>query len=68
VAALPVAAEDRTGYQRDALHHWTDAADPPTVTGRYTLNGDRWYYWYDDQHVIDRRGLDIDHLIPLSEA
>ncbi|MZE76725.1 HNH endonuclease family protein [Streptomyces xinghaiensis] len=84
VAALPVAAEDRTGYQRDAFRHWIDAdrdgcttraevlleeaVDPPVVTGRCTLSGGRWHSWYDDRHVAGPRGLDIDHLVPLAEA
>ncbi|MET8182345.1 HNH endonuclease family protein [Streptomyces sp. NPDC005336] len=84
VAALPVAEEDRTGYDRDLFNHWVDADHDgcstraevlleeatvaPEVTGRCTLNGGRWYSWYDDQEVAGARGLDIDHLIPLAEA
>ncbi|WP_410540558.1 HNH endonuclease family protein [Streptomyces sp. KL2] len=84
VAALPVAAEDRTGYDRDAFRHWIDAdrdgcstraevlrdeaVDPPAVTGRCTLSGGRWHSWYDDTYLTGPRGLDIDHLVPLAEA
>ncbi|GAA2447877.1 HNH endonuclease family protein [Streptomyces macrosporus] len=84
VAALPVAPEDRTGYTREAFRHWIDAdrdgcttpaevllaeaVDPPTVTGRCTLTGGLWHSWYDDQHVVGPRGLDIDHLVPPAEA
>lgn len=84
VAALKVADEDRTGYDRNLFHHWTDAdrdgcstrnevllqeaVAAPEVTGRCTLNGGRWHSWYDDQHVEVARALDIDHLVPLAEA
>jgi len=84
VATLPVAEEDRSGYDRDLFNHWIDAdrdgcstrsevlleeaTVAPQVTGRCTLNGGRWYSWYDDQEVEGARGLDIDHLIPLAEA
>ncbi|MGW0732993.1 hypothetical protein [Streptomyces sp. NPDC002851] len=79
VAALPVADEDRTGYDRDLFRHWIDAdhdgcstrsevlleeaVEAPTVTGRCTLNGGRWYSWYDDTYVDHARALDIDHLV-----
>ncbi|MCI0386737.1 HNH endonuclease family protein [Streptomyces sp. CNQ085] len=84
LAVLPVQAEDRTGYDRDAFRHWIDAdrdgcttrpevllaeaVDPPTRTGRCTLTGGRWYSWYDDTYLTGPRGLDIDHLIPLAKA
>ncbi|MDO0936483.1 HNH endonuclease family protein [Streptomyces sp. DG2A-72] len=84
VAALPVADEDRTGYDRDLFNHWIDAdrdgcstrsevlldeaTIAPEVTGRCTLTGGQWYSWYDNQYVTGARGLDIDHLVPLAEA
>uniref|UniRef100_UPI001B343964 HNH endonuclease family protein n=1 Tax=Streptomyces sp. GESEQ-4 TaxID=2812655 RepID=UPI001B343964 len=84
VAALPVADEDRTGYDRDLFNHWIDAdrdgcstraevlldeaTIAPAVTGRCTLTGGQWYSWYDNQYVEGARGLDIDHLVPLAEA
>ncbi|MFD7408750.1 HNH endonuclease family protein [Streptomyces sp. NPDC059866] len=84
VAALPVAEEDRTGYDRDLFNHWIDAdrdgcstraevlleeaTTAPSVSRRCTLNGGEWYSWYDDTYVAGPRGLDIDHLVPLVEA
>ncbi|GAB2607038.1 HNH endonuclease family protein [Streptomyces capparidis] len=81
---LPVAEENRAGYQRSSFRHWVDAdrdgcttraevlleeaVDPPHVTGRCTLSGGAWFSWYDDTEVTDARGLDIDHLVPLAEA
>ncbi|MER7350461.1 HNH endonuclease family protein [Streptomyces aurantiacus] len=84
LAALPVADEDRTGYDRDAFRHWIDAdrdgcstrsevlldeaVSAPDRTGRCTLTGGRWYSPYDDQYVDGPRGLDIDHMVPLAES
>jgi hypothetical protein len=37
VATLPTTDEDRTGYQCDALRHWTDAdRDGCTTQARYS--------------------------------
>ncbi|MDN3058960.1 HNH endonuclease family protein [Streptomyces sp. SRF1] len=84
IHTLPVAAEDRTGYQRTAFKHWVDAdtdgcntraevliseaIEPPTVSGRCTLSGGIWHSYYDNADVQDARGLDIDHMVPLAEA
>lgn len=84
VASLPVADEDRAGYDRDAFRHWVDAdrdgchtraevlkieaVQAPTETGRCSLDGGRWYSYYDDVYVDGTRGLDIDHMVPLAEA
>lgn len=84
VASLPIADEDRTGYDRALFRHWVDAdrdgcttraevlleeaIEPPTVTGRCTLTGGVWHSWYDNTDVAGPRGLDIDHLVPLAEA
>ncbi|MFJ9591049.1 HNH endonuclease family protein [Streptomyces acidicola] len=82
INTIPVAAEDRTGYDRkrefgdwiDADHDGcstraevllAEAVEPPTVSGRCTLNGGRWYSWYDDTFVTK---TDIDHAVPLAEA
>ncbi|MEU2226439.1 HNH endonuclease family protein [Streptomyces sp. NPDC018347] len=82
IDTLTVAAEDRTGYDRqEAFGGWIDAdrdgcntraevllaeaVEQPTVTGRCTLTGGRWYSWYDDR-LVDR--TDIDHAVPLAEA
>ncbi|MFF9212906.1 MULTISPECIES: HNH endonuclease family protein [unclassified Streptomyces] len=84
LAQLPVAAEDRTGYQRDAFKHWVDADKDgcntraevlkaeaviaPEQGPRCTLTGGEWYSPYDDRYIDGPRGLDIDHLVPLAEA
>ncbi|WP_086708702.1 HNH endonuclease family protein [Streptomyces antimycoticus] len=84
IHALPVAAEDRTGYERTKFKHWVDedadscntrhevllaeAIEPPTVSGRCTITGGVWHSYYDDTDVPGARGLDIDHLVPLAEA
>ncbi|WP_231642833.1 HNH endonuclease family protein [Nocardia sp. NRRL S-836] len=84
VEALPVADEQREGYDRDLFKHWVDAdhdgcntraevllaeaVQAPEVAGRCTLAGGRWYSYYDDVYVDGPRGLDIDHMVPLAEA
>ncbi|MFI0766134.1 HNH endonuclease family protein [Streptomyces sp. NPDC021218] len=84
VAALPLAAEDRTGYTRERFKHWVDAdrngcntrsevllaeaTEPPLVSGRCTLSGGLWHSYYDDTDTEDARSLDIDHMVPLAEA
>ncbi|MGW6502984.1 HNH endonuclease family protein [Nonomuraea angiospora] len=84
VAALPVAAERREGYQRTLFRHWTDqdrdgcntraevlldeAVTPPQVGPGCQLSGGSWYSYYDDQTVNDPARLDVDHLVPLAEA
>nr|WTB12005.1 HNH endonuclease family protein [Streptomyces antimycoticus] len=84
IHALPVAAEDRTGYERTKFKHWVDedadgcntrhevllaeAVEPPTVSGRCTITGGVWHSYYDDTDVPNARGLDIDHMVPLAEA
>ncbi|CAL9677769.1 hypothetical protein SUDANB105_08080 (plasmid) [Streptomyces sp. enrichment culture] len=84
LAQLPIADEDRTGYQRDAFKHWIDADKDgchtrsevlkaeavvaPEQGPRCTLTGGQWYSPYDDRYIQGPRGLDIDHLVPLAEA
>ncbi|WP_209314772.1 hypothetical protein [Streptomyces bohaiensis] len=84
VAALPVAEENREGYDRNAFRHWVDedgdgcharaevlkaeAIVAPVQSGRCTLSGGRWYSYYDDVYVDGPSGLDIDHMVPLAEA
>ncbi|MEE1761469.1 HNH endonuclease family protein [Streptomyces sp. SP18BB07] len=43
-----------------------EAIEVPAQTGRCTLEGGRWYSYYDDQYPT--RGIDIDHLVPLAES
>ncbi|MFJ3021497.1 hypothetical protein RKD37_001783 [Streptomyces ambofaciens] len=84
LAQLPIADEDRTGYERDKFRHWIDedkdgcstrnevllkeAVAAPERTGRCTLTGGTWYSPYDDRTIEGPRGSDIDHRVPLAEA
>jgi hypothetical protein len=84
VADLPVAAESRTGYDRDLFNHWVDADgdgcdtrdevliseadDDPTVGSGCSLSGGRWYSYYDGVSQTSASDLDIDHMVPLAEA
>ncbi len=84
VASLPVAAESRTGYDRDLFRHWVDADgdgcdtrdevliaeadDPVTVGGGCALSGGRWYSYYDAVSQTSASALDVDHMVPLAEA
>lgn len=83
VRALPVRAEKRAGYDRDAYAHWSSQGDgcdtrdlvliaeavkKPTVGEGCTLTGGRWRSYYDGQTTTDPSTFDIDHLIPLAEA
>lgn len=81
---LPIADEDRTGYDRSLFKHWIDedkdgcntraevlleeAVVAPERTGRCTLTGGTWYSPYDDRTIEGPRGSDIDHRVPLAEA
>ncbi|MFG3369636.1 HNH endonuclease family protein [Streptomyces sp. NPDC048156] len=82
--ALPIAAEDRTGYQRTSFKHWIDADKDscntraevlkaeafmtPEQGPKCKLTGGRWYSEYDDQYIDGASGLDVDHRVPLAEA
>ncbi|MFE9003060.1 HNH endonuclease family protein [Streptomyces sp. NPDC007875] len=84
IADLPVAAEDRTGYERSKFRHWVDAdrdgcntraevlieeaLEPPTVDAGCVLTGGTWHSYYDDADQTSARALDIDHMVPLAEA
>ncbi|MFJ3673731.1 HNH endonuclease family protein [Streptomyces sp. NPDC090106] len=84
LAALPLAREDRTGYERARFRHWIDADKDgcstraevlkaeallaPEQGARCALTGGRWYSPYDDRYFDAAGGLDIDHLVPLAEA
>jgi hypothetical protein len=81
---IPVASEDRTGYERDKFKLWIDADgdgcdtrdevliseadDAPTVGSGCSLSGGRWYSYYDGEYATDAGDLDIDHVVPLAEA
>ncbi|GAA4991301.1 hypothetical protein GCM10023205_74090 [Yinghuangia aomiensis] len=76
---LPVAEEDRTGYERTKFRHWVDAdkngcntrkevllseaVDAPEVGSGCTLTGGRWYSAYDDRTLDSATALDVDHLV-----
>ncbi|WP_329580528.1 hypothetical protein [Streptomyces sp. NBC_01361] len=74
--ALPLADEDRTGYQRisistptrtaatraEALK--TEAFMTPEQVPKCKLTGGRWYSAYDDQYIDGASGLDVDHRVP----
>lgn len=84
VADLPAAPEVRRGYEREQFEHWIDAdgdgcstreevllieaTDPVTVSGSCTVEEGRWFSYYDRQEWTDPADVDIDHLVPLSEA
>ncbi|MEV7122196.1 HNH endonuclease family protein [Kitasatospora griseola] len=84
IDALPVAAEDRTGYVRTAFKHWIDAdrngcntraevliaeaLAAPTVGAGCALTGGTWLSKYDDLVLADAKLLDVDHVVPLAEA
>ncbi|HCT76939.1 MAG TPA: HNH endonuclease [Micromonosporaceae bacterium] len=84
VAGLPVAAEIRTGYNRDLFPHWIDvdsdgcntryevliaeAVTAPSVGSGCTLTGGRWYSYYDGAYWTNPADLDIDHFVALAEA
>ncbi|WP_073224271.1 HNH endonuclease family protein [Streptomyces sp. NBRC 110465] len=81
---IPVAAERRDGYERDAFRHWVDedsdgcqtraevllaeAVTAPEQGERCSLTEGRWNSYYDEVEVTDARKLDIDHMVPLAEA
>ncbi|MGY0062867.1 HNH endonuclease family protein [Streptomyces sp. LZ34] len=84
VADLPIADEDRTGYERTKFRHWVDADGdqcntraevliaeatvPPTVGSGCSISGGQWHSYYDDADQTVARSLDIDHMVPLAEA
>jgi hypothetical protein len=84
LAQIPVAGEDRTGYERSTFKHWvdadrdgcstraevlkTEAVIAPEQGPRCALTGGQWYSPYDDRYIEGSRGVDIDHLVPLAEA
>ncbi|MEU2026189.1 HNH endonuclease family protein [Streptomyces sp. NPDC016469] len=84
IKKIPVAAEKRTGYERDSFKHWVDedgdgcstrqevliaeAVTAPKQGARCALTGGRWRSYYDDVEVTDAKKLDIDHMVPLAEA
>jgi hypothetical protein len=84
LAILPIAAEDRTGYERSLFRLWIDAdgdgcntrkevllrdaVTPPTIGAKCFLAGGEWFSVYDGLTFTDATLLDIDHVVPLAEA
>lgn len=82
LASLTVAAEDRTGYDRDLFPHWITQSGTCN-TREVVLKRDgtnvvqdsacaatsgSWYSVYDGATWTAASDLDIDHLVPLAEA
>lgn len=84
LAHLRVAAEQRTGYDRDLFEHWIDADGDGCTTRREVLieeavitpavgegcalSGGTWFSPYDGLTFSDPADLDIDHVVALAEA
>ncbi|MFG3398553.1 HNH endonuclease family protein [Streptomyces parvus] len=84
IKKIPIAEEQRTGYERDAFKHWVDedgdscttraevllaeAVTAPKQGARCSLSGGSWLSYYDEVEVTEARKLDIDHMVPLAEA
>ncbi|GGJ94722.1 hypothetical protein GCM10010123_25650 [Pilimelia anulata] len=84
IADLPVAGEQRAGYQRALFPHWVDAdrdgchtrnevliaesITPPAVAPPCAVSGATWYSYYDDATWTVGGDVDIDHVVPLAEA
>jgi hypothetical protein len=84
IGSLPVVAENNTGYDRNRFRHWVDADgdgchtrnevliaeadDPVTVGSGCSLSGGRWFSYYDRVSWTNTSDIDIDHMVPLSEA
>jgi len=82
LASLTVAAENRTGYDRDLFPHWItisgtcntretvlkrDGSNVVTDSACASTSGS-WYSPYDGATWTAASDLDIDHLVPLAEA
>jgi hypothetical protein len=81
LAAIPVAAEDGTGYDRDLFPHWSSQGsgcdtrdtvlqrdgDDISVGDDCYITGS-WYSVYDGATWYDPGDVDVDHLVPLAEA
>jgi hypothetical protein len=81
LAALPVATEDGTGYDRDLFPHWSSQSDgcdtrdvvlqrdgdDISVGDDCAISGS-WYSVYDGATWYESGDVDIDHLVPLAEA
>lgn len=84
LAQLVTAAPVTTGYDRAKFVHWVDedgngcdtrrevliqeSQIPVVRTGSCTVTGGQWYSWFDGATWVNPSDVDIDHLVPLSEA
>jgi hypothetical protein len=84
LALLPIAPEDRTGYQRPLFPTWIDAdgdgcntryevliaesRTPVSIGSGCYLTGGTWYSAYDGVTVSTPPEISIDHVVALAEA
>jgi len=84
LSKLKVSSEHSNGYNRDLFKLWVDAnhdgcntrkevllveaAKRPSENSSCTLIGGSWKSAYDNITFTSARSLDIDHMVPLSEA
>jgi hypothetical protein len=81
---LTIAADQLSGYERSLFKHWIDAdkdrcdtrkevliqeaVSLPKLSSGCVFTGGKWISQYDNLATIDYSTLDIDHMVPLSEA
>ena len=81
---LTVAADQLSGYERSLFNHWIDADKDrcdtrkevliqeavvlPKLSSGCVFTGGKWISPYDNLSTTDYSTLDIDHMVPLSEA
>ena len=81
---LTVAPDQLSGYERTLFNHWIDAdkdkcdtrkevliqeaVSIPKLSSGCVFNGGKWISSYDGLATTDYSTLDIDHMVPLSEA
>ncbi|MYY82072.1 DUF1524 domain-containing protein [Streptomyces sp. SID335] len=46
----------------------TEASEAPSLGARCRISGGEWLSYYDEQEVSDAGKIDIDHMVPLTEA
>ncbi len=81
---LTIAPDQLSGYERTLFKHWIDAdkdkcdtrkevliqeaVSIPKLSSDCVFNGGKWISAYDGLATTDYSTLDIDHMVPLSEA
>ena len=81
---LTIAPDQLSGYERTLFKHWIDAEKDkcdtrkeiliqeavsiPKLSSGCVFNGGKWISAYDGLATTDYSTLDIDHMVPLSEA